>query len=1195
VTYNLQVVNIGSTTLTNAVVTDNFPSAKLSYTSASKIPTTIAAGILTWTNLGSFAPGQSTNFTVTFTTLATGGTTNSATANGGTVTNSSSVTVLITHAALNVTKILLSPTNTPVPISSNVVFRITIQNVGDTAIPTLPFEDNFSGAYYQFVSATIPPNGSGAGSLIWTNLAYPAPLATNSIITNDVTMKVVGAGNPANNTAVADYAVDIFGNPVPVATTTTGIVTTAASIIGHVYNDINHSGVFTNGDAGLGNVTLQLFTDPNGDGNPSDGALVQIVTTDASGYYELLNLTLGHYVVVETDLPGYASSAPANNRLALNLTTLTASTNNNFFDYLPSPASYSTISGTVWNDVNGNGTNEVAETGLPNVEMDLVQEVNTNGLVDSGEPMVASVTTDANGNYSFAGVTPGNYVIRETDLYGYYSTGDAQSPNDSLVPISASGGATFTNVWFLQHLNQPPVVNNDIVFAAENVTTTIYPLLNDTDPDGNPLTITAVTTTNGTVNFASGTNVLFTPDTNFLGTVTLDYSISDGHGGSASASITVTVTNVPPLANPDFYSTAENMTNTLIPLVNDVVQTPGGSLTIIGVSPTNGTATFTATNVIFTPPLNFVGTATIGYTIIDNVGGTNSSVITVNVTNLPPTAFGQAVAMTENTAKAIALSGSDPTSLPLTFIIVSGPANGTFTSINTNTGAVTYTPNANYVGTDTFTFRVNNGYNNSPAAIVNITVTNIPPLANPDSYGIGENSGTNVLSPLVNDVVRTPGGSLSIVSVSATNGTATISGTNVIFTPNNNYTGPATIGYTITDGIGGTNSSVITVTVLAVADVAVSKSGPANVFAATNFDYIITVTNLGPGSAASLSVTDNLPSAVSFVSATVGATLNGSQLVWTNLGSLAASAATNLTVTVTAPISGVNLTNLASGGSPTSDPNSTNNTSSPVVTTVTPIANLAIGKTGPANVLAAGSLTYTISVTNFGPSSANSVVVTDALPAGVIFQSASGSYTTNSGVVAWDLGTLVNDQVSNVTVTVTAPASGTLTNVANVSSPTQDTNVFDNVTPPVITTVALLADLQIGKTAPANVLAVSNLTYTISVTNFGPSSASSVVVTDALPAGVTFVSATGGGLTNAGAVVWSVGTLANGQMSNVTVTVTAPASGTLTNVANVSSPTGDPNPTNNVTPPGITVVTPVADVSVSKTGPAGIIFGTNFT
>ena len=997
----------------------------------------------------------------------------------------------------------------------------------------------------------------------------------------------------------------------------------------------------------------------------------------------------------------------------------------NFFQYQPSPASYSTISGTVWNDLNGNGTNDPGEPGLANIELDLVQDVNSNGLAEAGEPVAASALTDANGNYSFAGVTPGSYVVRETDLYGYYNSGDAQPPNDGQVAISASGGAAFTNVWFLEHLNQPPTASNDVFAVAENVPSTLYPLANDTDPDGNPLTITAVTTTNGTVNFANGTNLLFTPGTNFLGALTLNYSISDGHGGTASASIFVTVTNVPPLANPDFYSVAENTTNTFSPLTNDVVLTPGGTLTLLGVSATNGVATISGTNVIFTPTLNFVGIATIGYTIKDNVGGTNSSLITVNVTNLPPTAFGQAVATTENTAKAIALTGSDPTSLPLTFIIVSGPANGTLSSLNPNTGAVTYTPNPNYTGADTFTFRVNNGYNNSPVATVNVAVTNIPPQANPDAYAVSENttntlsplgndvfrtpggslslvsvsptngtatisgtnvsfvptvnfvgvatigytitdnvggtnsslitvtvtnrppvanpdsysvsenstntlsplvndllrtpgghltligvsptngtasiSGTNVIfistlnfvgtatigytitdnvggtnsslititvsnlppvafsqtvamtentargitlagsdptslpltfilvtgptngtltsintntgaatytpnanytgadtftfrvnngyntslaaavnltvtnipplanpdsdtvlenstntfSPLTNDVVQTPGGTLALVSVSATNGTATISGTNVVFTPANNFTGVATIGYTITDGLGGSNSSLITVTVLAVADIAVSKSGPANVYAGTNFDYIITVTNLGPGAAASLSVTDNLPSAVGFVSATTGTTINGSLVVWTNLGSLAAGAATNLTVTVTAPVTGASLTNLAAGGSPTSDPNPTNNTSLPVFTGVTPLADVSVSKTGPAGIIFGTNFSYTISVTNFGPSIATAVSVTDSLPAGLVFVSSVPATTTNaSSQVIWpDLGDFAANTGTSLTLTVFSTARGMMTNIATGGSPVLDPDPTNNQTPPVVTAV----------------------------------------------------------------------------------------------------------------------------------------------
>jgi uncharacterized repeat protein (TIGR01451 family) len=204
----------------------------------------------------------------------------------------------------------------------------------------------------------------------------------------------------------------------------------------------------------------------------------------------------------------------------------------------------------------------------------------------------------------------------------------------------------------------------------------------------------------------------------------------------------------------------------------------------------------------------------------------------------------------------------------------------------------------------------------------------------------------------------------------------------------------------------------------------------------------------------------------------------------------------------------------------------------------------------------------------------------------VTFVSATGGRSQHSGVVSWNLGTLGSGQVSNVTVTVTAPASGSMTNTASVSTPTGDPNSTNNMTAPVITTVTGVADVGIGKAGAASVLATSNLVYTISVTNYGPSSAGGVTVTDTLPASVTFVSASGNGINTAGVVSWSLGTLGSGQVSNVTVTVTAPASGTLTNAATVSSPTGDPNSTNNVTAPVITTVTGVADVGIGKAGAA---------
>ncbi len=1635
VVFNLQVINIGSTVLTNVVVTDSFLPAKLNYSSASLAPTTVAAGALTWTNIGSMTPGQSTNITVNFTALTTGPATNSATANGVTATNSSSATVLVTHTALNITKMLLSPTNSPVSIGSNVVFRILVQNVGDTVIPTLPLEDNYSGAYFQFVSATIPPNGSGAGSLIWTNLASPVALATNGIITNDITMIVVGQGNPANNTAVADYAVDIFGNPVPVATGSTNIVTAAATINGFVYNDKDQSGTLTAGDTPLSGVTVQLYTDPTGTGTP--GTLVQVATTSAGGYYELDNLTLGTYVVVAANPPGFTSKVPANGRLTLNLTTLAVSANNNFFQYQPSVSLYSTFTGIVVNDLAGTGVN-TNQPGLGFVAVDLVQDVNSNGVADAGEPVVASATTDTNGNYSFAAVTPGHYVIRETDLYGYYSTGDAQPPNDNQIsllttngvtsttnyffdrllpvavndtnpalyfipvtinpltndispngdlltisnavttggilvinpgrtnltftptnagvatviytnadahggtssavitinvtaladlavgktasatvlaasnltysisvtnlgPSAASGvvvtdslpngvifvsassggatngavvtwnlgtlangavsnmtlmvlapasgfitnlatvgspigdpnltnnitppvvttvtpladvviaktgpasvqaagninytinvtnlgpssassvvvtdalpvGVTFVNAggggatnsglvsWSLGSLaagqssnftvtviaptggtltnvanvasptgdtnllnnvtpsvvtavtpvadlavgktgvasgslganfnytisvtnlgpsstagfnvtdslpvgiifisslpvtttnavnqiiwtnsgafasgattnltltvqaisratytnlatvggptldntpanntsspvatiitNRPPVAVNDAASTARNVAVTIPVLVNDSDPDGDILTIVSINPTNGTA-IISGTNIVYTPTNAIPGTNIFSYSISDGFGGTNSAFVTVSVTNRPPVAVNDTANTPENMAVTVPVLVNDS-DPDGDALTIVVVSPTNGTAVINGTNVIFTPATNFVGTAIVGYQIRDNFGGTNGALVTIEVTNTPPVANPDSFAITENTTNLFAVLGND-------FVVTPG-GSLTLVSVSTTNGmAVTNGPNiafipaTNFLGTLTLNYTISDNVGGTNSSTVTVLVTNIPPVANPDSYTVLENS-TNTLFPLVNDLVQTPGGSLSLVSLSATNGSATIlDGTNVVFTPTTNFTGTATIGYTITDGIGGTNSSLITVTVLSVADLAVSKTGPANVYAATNFNYTITVTNFGPGTAANLSVTDNLPSTVTLVVTPPGVLVNGGQLVWTNLGSLAANAATNLTVSVTAPLATLSLTNIAGAGSPTSDPNPTNNTSPPVITTVTPVADLTIAKTGPAFVLAAGTINYTITVTNLGPSSASSVVVTDTLPAGVAFVSASGGGSNNSGSVNWSLGSLAAGQLSNLTVTVTASASGTLTNIANVASPTADTNILNNTTAPVVTAVNLLADLAIGKSAPATVLAASNLTYTITVTNLGPSTASSVVVTDSLPGGVSFVGASGGGVNNSAVVTWNFGDLVNGGISNVTLTVLAPASGFITNFATVGSPSGDPSLSNNITLPVVTAVIPLADLAIAKTGPANVNAATNFS
>ena len=264
-------------------------------------------------------------------------------------------------------------------------------------------------------------------------------------------------------------------------------------------------------------------------------------------------------------------------------------------------------------------------------------------------------------------------------------------------------------------------------------------------------------------------------------------------------------------------------------------------------------------------------------------------------------------------------------------------------------------------------------------------------------------------------------------------------------------------------------------------------------------------------------------------------------------------ASTNLSVTVLAPAGGA-VTNTAIVGSPIPDPTPGNNTSAPVITLINAQADLSVTKVGPPTVNAANNIVYTLTVANAGPSAATSVVVTDALPANVTFISATGGGTTNaSGAVYWPtIPSLTNGASTNLSVDGPGSlAGGAVTNTAVVGSPIPDPTPGNNTSAPVITLINAQADLSVTKVGPPTVNAANNIVYTLTVANAGPSAATSVVVTDALPANVTFISATGGGTTNAsGAVFWpTIPSLTNGASTNLSVTVLAPAGGAVTNTA----------------------------------------------
>jgi uncharacterized repeat protein (TIGR01451 family) len=363
------------------------------------------------------------------------------------------------------------------------------------------------------------------------------------------------------------------------------------------------------------------------------------------------------------------------------------------------------------------------------------------------------------------------------------------------------------------------------------------------------------------------------------------------------------------------------------------------------------------------------------------------------------------------------------------------------------------------------------------------------------------------------------------------------------------------------------------------------SASPGNVFVGSNLVYSLTVSNAGPSPAQNVVISQDLPAGVTGVivsNNSVLATLLGSNLSMT-IGSLPVYGAETIAVsmTITTNTLGTNLTTLvtsvATVTSPAPDANLNNNTASATVLVTEPTADLAVGMKGsPASVLQGALLTYTITVTNNGPFTANSVTLATALPANANFISA----TTSQGTVSFngtfgELGDIPVGKNVIVTIVVSPTVTGSITAstvVALGANSFEIDPISFNNTASVSTTVGPAADLGVTAIAtPSPVANGGNLGYIITVSNLGPSQATSVVFNQSLPAGSTLISSTLAGHTASNNLVsGTIANLASGSNILIVNVIKTPAllpgvvSNALVSTFSVSGQPGDPNPANNV-------------------------------
>jgi large repetitive protein len=513
-----------------------------------------------------------------------------------------------------------------------------------------------------------------------------------------------------------------------------------------------------------------------------------------------------------------------------------------------------TISYTISDGNGGTATATVAINVAPVNDAPTATPISPRSNVDSAvvSVPVASNFSDLDGNtltYTATGLPAGLTIDGTTGVISGTIAAGASQPNGGIYSVTVTAndgnGGTVSTTFSWTVTNPAPIAVNDVATTPEDFPVNINVLANDSDPDGDPLTVTTASAGNGTVVILPNGTIDYTPGPNFNGTDTITYTISDGNGGTSTATVTVTVgaQNDPPVAVNDASSTDEDTPVTIPVLANDT-DIDGNLLTVTAATSPNGTVVINPDGTItFTPAANFNGVATINYTISDGQGGFDTAVVEVIVrpVNDAPVAVNDTATTPEDTPVTVAVlsNDSDVDGDNLTVTSATSP-NGAVT-INQD-GTITFTPTANFNGATTITYTINDGNGGTATATVTLVISavNDVPVANPSTATTNED--TPVVLPVLANDSDADGDPLTVTAVSAANGTVTINPDGTVrYVPNPNFNGTDIVTYTISDGQGGTSTSTVTVTVVPVNDVPVAVNDTAT----TPEDSPVTIPVLG--------------------------------------------------------------------------------------------------------------------------------------------------------------------------------------------------------------------------------------------------------------------------------------------------------------------------------------------------------------
>ena len=498
--------------------------------------------------------------------------------------------------------------------------------------------------------------------------------------------------------------------------------------------------------------------------------------------------------------------------------------------------------------------------------------------IDGGTKEVISFTQPAHGTVTGAGTADHWTDVKYTPSANYCNFVNGQGsigPTDDFT-YTLNGGSSTTVTMTVDCRDDPAIASDDSATVIEDAAATAIPVLsNDTDAEGDPVTISSSTQpAHGAVVLTGGvagarTGLTYQPSPNYCGSDSFTYTVNEGD--TATVSMTVTCVDDPPDAVHDGRSMVEDDPATsLNPLANDTDVDGGPKEIAYFTQPSHGTVTGVGTaghwtDLKYQPNANYcnyvnghpeLSGPSDDFTYTLNLGSTTTVSLTVDCRDDPADAVNDSATINEDAAATtipVLSNDTDVEGDAINIVSKTDPAHGTVAITGGGTG-LTYKPNADYCNTqtggspDTFTYTVN-GSSPNKTATVSMTVTCVddPPVAKDDSGTVSEDAAATPVSVLANDT-DVDGDPITIVSkANPANGTVAITGggTGLTYKPNADYcntqtgSSPDTFTYTVNGG----DTATVTVTVTCVDDSPVAKDDSPSVNEDSSSDSINVLAN----------------------------------------------------------------------------------------------------------------------------------------------------------------------------------------------------------------------------------------------------------------------------------------------------------------------------------------------------------------